>query len=282
MGELEGPAIWKLEFRPDANRHIVLIGTPVVAGARDFFAELRRKIADSREKQALVFIHGFNTTFTDAARRTAQIAYDLGFDGVAAFYSWPSHGSLSPLGYNSDVRNADLTVAQFKQFLTDLSGNTQAKTIHLIAHSMGNRVLTRALSEMSLAASNARFRKVILMAPDIDAGLFRQLAVQMKSQAGEITLYASSRDLALKASETYAGYPRAGEGGNGIVVMPGLITIDASDVDTSLMGALHQYYGDSRAILSDVFALLQGRPPDQRFGLKRVEKQGNLYWIFKP
>jgi len=174
MGELEGPSIWKLEFRPDVNKHIVIVGPPVVAGEADFFGELKQKIANSREKQALVFIHGFNTTFNNAARRTAQIAYDLGFDGVAAFYSWPSHGSLSPLGFNEDGRNADLTVAQFKQFLADLSAKTQAKTIHLIAHSMGNRVLTRALSEMSLAGAKTKFRQVILMAPDVDAVLFQQ------------------------------------------------------------------------------------------------------------
>ena len=35
-----------------------------------------------------MFVHGFNVSFADAARRTAQIAYDLAFGGPGAL-SWP-------------------------------------------------------------------------------------------------------------------------------------------------------------------------------------------------
>jgi esterase/lipase superfamily enzyme len=282
LGELEGPSIWKLEFQPTRGKHVVLSGPPLTATEQEFFSTLKQKIGGSRQKQALLFLHGFNTTFTGAALRTAQIAYDLGFDGPAIFYSWPSHGDLSPLGYNADGRNADLTVTQFKQFLEQLSERTGARTVHLIAHSMGGRIAVRALSEMAAVNAAPRFKRVILMAPDIDAALFRQLAAQMESRADEITLYASSRDLALKASNLYAGYTRAGQGGDKVVLVSGITTIDASVVDTSLFGALHQYYADSRSILSDVFQLMQGRPPKERFGLQHAEKNGVPYWIFRP
>jgi esterase/lipase superfamily enzyme len=282
MGELEGPSIWKLELQPNASKHVTLSGPPLAASEQEFYATLRQKIGGSAQKQALVFLHGFNTTFSGAALRTAQVAYDLGFDGPAIFYSWPSHGDLSPLGYNADGRNADLTVAQFKQFLEQLSARTGARTVHLIGHSMGGRILVRALGEMAAGGAAPRFKRVILMAPDIDAALFRQLAAQMETRADEITLYASSRDLALKASNFYAGYPRAGQGGDKVVLVSGINTIDASSVDTSLLGALHQYYADSRTILSDLFQLMQGRPPEERFGLRRTEKNGLTYWRFGP
>jgi len=282
MGELEGPSIWKLEFRPNPGKHVVLSGPPLTASEQEFFATLKQKVGSSAQKQALVFLHGFNTTFTGAALRTAQIAYDLGFDGPAIFYSWPSHGDLSPLGYNSDGRNADLTVAPFKQFLQQVSERTGARTIHLIAHSMGGRIMVRALSEMAAVNAAPRFHRVILMAPDIDAALFRQLATQMETRVDEITVYASSRDLALKASNLYAGYARAGQGGDKVVLVSGVTTIDASVVDTSLLGALHQYYADSRTILSDLFQLMQERPPGERFGLRRVQRNGLPYWIFRP
>jgi esterase/lipase superfamily enzyme len=281
MGELEGPSIWKLEFEPNARKHVMLSGPPLTATEQEFFATLKQKIGASAQKQALVFLHGFNTTFTGAALRTAQIAYDLGFDGPAIFYSWPSHGDLSPLGYNADGRNADLSVEQFKQFLEQLSARTGVRTVHLIGHSMGGRILVRTLSEMAATPVAPRFKRVILMAPDIDAALFRQLASQMETRADEITLYASSRDLALKASNFYAGYARAGQGGDKVVLVSGITTIDASSVDTSLLGALHQYYADSRAILSDLFQLMQGRPPSERFGLKRTQKDGLTYWRFR-
>ncbi|WP_429550866.1 alpha/beta hydrolase [Paraburkholderia sp. MM5477-R1] len=44
-----------------------------------------------------LFIRGFKVGFVDAARRTAQMAYDLGFDGAPVFFSWPSQGQFSPL-----------------------------------------------------------------------------------------------------------------------------------------------------------------------------------------
>jgi esterase/lipase superfamily enzyme len=36
----------------------------------------------SEAHDLLVFIHGYNTTFADALRRTAQIFYDLDFGGA--------------------------------------------------------------------------------------------------------------------------------------------------------------------------------------------------------
>jgi hypothetical protein len=67
-----------------------------------------------------------------------------------------------------------------------------------------------------------------------------------------------------------------------VVVVPGITTIDASVVDTSLLGALHQYYADSRTILSDVFQLIEGRPANERFGLRPAAKNGQTYWLFRP
>jgi esterase/lipase superfamily enzyme len=104
----------------------------------------------------------------------------------------------------------------------------------------------------------------------------------MKTQADNVTLYASSRDLALKISDVWAGYNRAGEGGDRIVVVPGIVTIDASAAETSRLGFLHQYYADSRTVMSDVYQLMQGTPPSKRFGLRLSAKNGHEFWRFVP
>src|SRR5262249_46924146 len=44
--------------------------------------------------QALVFVHGYNTSFDNAIRRAGQLAYDLGFDGPVFVFSWPARESL--------------------------------------------------------------------------------------------------------------------------------------------------------------------------------------------
>ena len=145
MGELEGPSIWRLEFRPDPDLHVVLISKELSASQR-FFDDIRLLAQRSDEQDALVFVHGYNVTFDDAARRTAQLAYDLGFKGPAVLFSWPSQGALA--GYNKDARNVELSVDSLRSLLTDLSRTANVKRIHVIAHSMGNRALVGALTRL--------------------------------------------------------------------------------------------------------------------------------------
>ncbi|MGH9592082.1 MAG: alpha/beta hydrolase, partial [Bryobacteraceae bacterium] len=283
MGELEGPTLLKLEFREDPEKHVVLLSaTP--ESADSFYRHAGERIAESSARQALVFVHGFNVTFEDAARRTAQIAYDLGFDGAAILYSWPSQGRLGLIDYNKDGRNAELSVPHLRAFLSQLSARTGVRTIHLIAHSMGNRVAVNALAQTpgQAAGRGFRVREVALMAPDIDAAEFRRLAAAMRSKADRVTLYASSGDEALKTSEKLSGYPRAGEGGDQILVAPGMDTIDASSVDTSLLGLGHSYFADNSTILSDLFRLIRGDAPRDRPRLRPAMSAQGPYWIFAP
>jgi esterase/lipase superfamily enzyme len=126
------------------------------------------------------------------------------------------------------------------------------------------------------------FKEIVLAAPDIDAEVFTQLAQDIQKAGERITLYASSKDEALVASQKFhGGFPRAGESGRAIVAVSGVDTIDASSVDTGLLG--HSYYLGKDSILSDLFNLLRdGNPPEARAGLKPVEERGKRYWIYKP
>lgn len=276
MGDLEGPSLWRLEFREDPERHVVVLSKELADQAR-FFEEVRHLAERSNEQDALVFVHGYNVEFDDAARRTAQLAYDLGFKGPAIAFSWPSQAMLA--GYNRDARNVELSADSLRMVLSDLSKKANVKRIHVIAHSMGNRALIGALSKLG---SDVTIRQIALIAPDIDAELFRRLARSFPSSVGPITLYASSRDTALLAAAKFAGYPRAGQGGQNIIVTPGIDTVDASAVDTSLTGLGHSYYADASQVLSDLFAFFQGNPASKRFGLRAAQGKDGPYWIFAP
>ncbi len=85
VGELESPSVLRLEFREDPSRHVVLLGIQPEPADR-FFADLRECVGRSKQKSAFVFVHGYNVGFEDAARRTAQIAYDLKFDGAPSLF----------------------------------------------------------------------------------------------------------------------------------------------------------------------------------------------------
>ena len=88
-------------------------------------------------------------TFEDAARRTAQIHKDLKFEGAPVFFSWPAHDKFI-LTYMADANNIPWTTPHLKQFLLEVVHESGAKSINLIAHSMGNRALTATLRELEL------------------------------------------------------------------------------------------------------------------------------------
>jgi esterase/lipase superfamily enzyme/HEAT repeat protein len=279
-GELEGPSLLRLDIRVDPERHIIL-GKVQPLDRQAFFTGLEDEL-DQKGRNVLVFIHGYNVSFQDAARRTAQMAADLKFPGAAVFYSWPSQAHFYK--YRLDEKNVELSVSQLKSFLLEVADRSQATSINLVAHSMGNRLLTGALKELAASAKNqgTLFNQVVLAAPDIDADLFkRQIAPAIVTKAHRVTLYASSRDLALYASRQFnSGDPRAGDAGQDVVVVPGIETIDASAGDCSLLG--HCYYGSSVSILHDIQQLLADRPARDRQCLHAIPRDGSMYWIFEP
>ena len=278
MAAIESPRWWRVEFRKNPKKHITLQRVDELP-ADDFISMLRGYVAADSDRSVLVFIHGFWVSFEDAARRTAQLTYDLAFKGAPVLYSWPSAGSST--AYLADEATVEWTKPHLLDFLQRIASSVGASKIHVIAHSMGNRALVKILDSSLLAAANPVFNQIVLTAPDIDSGEFLQLASRMGPTAQRITLYASSNDKAISFSKTIHMYPRAGESGANIVVVGGLDTVDASSVDTSLIG--HFYYAEKRTVLSDVYYLLKdGSPPNSRHGLDRRICSNGEYWAFRP
>ena len=135
--------------------------------------------------------------------------------------------------------------------------------------------------QRELGEESALFNQIILAAPDIDAEIFcRDLAPALTSSSNRVTLYASSNDQALVASKQVHGYARAGDSGAGLVVLPGIETIDVSRLDTSLLG--HSYYGSSNPILLDIRQLIEfALPAAQRHWLLPKTHGELTYWVFE-
>jgi len=280
-GELERPSIWRFEFRPDPRKHVVLLDLQMFEDADAYFEKLSATIAEDR-RNTFVFVHGYNVSFEDAALRTAQVAFDLQFQGVPIFYSWPSQGTFE--GYTVDETNIQWTIPHLEAFLRDVARRTDADNIYLIAHSIGNRALIRAATNAAIQDEQLRkkLKEVILAAPDIDADVFKdQLAPKLAAAiAAPITLYASSDDTALKASKEVHGYARAGDAGEGLVLLGDVETIDASGVEADFLG--HSYYAETGLVLSDLGALVgRGDRADQRDLLEPMTRNGKTYWRFR-
>ncbi len=279
VGEVESPSVFRFEFVEDPRKHVVLLSVDEQPADR-FFADIKTRVEGSRRKEAFVFVHGYNVTFEAAARRTAQLAHDLQFDGAPIFYSWPSQGGL--LKYTVDETNAAWTMPNLKQFLVAVAQKSGADSVHLIAHSMGNRPLTASLQSLAgeLPDGHRPFREVILTAPDIDADVFRRdIAPAIVRTADRITLYASSNDKALQVSKQFHGYRRAGDSGEKLVIVPGVDTVDVSAIDSSLIG--HSYYGSNGTVVADIFNLLvTSKAPDFRPWLEPARLGQSKYWVF--
>jgi esterase/lipase superfamily enzyme len=143
--------------------------------------------------------------------------------------------------------------------------------------------LTGALRDLAFLPEDERprFNEIVLTAPDIDAEVFRtDIAPHIIKTGERVTLYASSNDTALAYSKQIHGYPRAGETGDNLLVLPGMDTVDVSAVDTSLLG--HNYYGDNETVLSDLVEVLhEAKPPSQRAWLEAVPRGPLQYWVFR-
>jgi esterase/lipase superfamily enzyme len=281
IAAIETPSIWKFEFRADSKHHIVIASSQDET-YDDFYGSLSKVIGSSRRKEAFVFIHGYNVGFEDAIRRTAQLAVDLKFDGAAITYSWPSAANFDK--YPADEATVEWTAPHLRWFLEDVARRSGATAVNLIAHSMGNRALTSALRSIAVeqrTSSRPHFRQIVMAAPDIDAGVFAQLATAVRDSGDRVTIYASSRDRAILASQKFHQYPRVGEVGTKITILPNIDTIDASIVETDIIS--HSYLGDARSILFDVFEVFKSNlPPDERFGLSVASQGDGRYWRVLP
>ncbi|MGD9720190.1 MAG: alpha/beta hydrolase [Pirellulales bacterium] len=283
-GEVNRPvSVWVLQAPENPDKHFLLKHVEEHADVDAFYRKLALDLDKSEARAAMLFIHGYNVSFEDAVFRTAQLAVDLKFPGAAMSFCWPSYAD--PVKYTFDEQNAEVSIPALREVLNDLATRSGAKRIHLIAHSMGNRVLAGALETMDAvaAARNQQvFRELVLAAPDIDSRVFRsQVLPHITRNVEHCTLYASSRDRALLMSRFFHNYQRLGETEPELLVAMGIDTIDASLVDTSLLG--HSYIGDVQSIVSDLRELVvSGKRPVERLGLELLEHNALKYWLIKP
>jgi esterase/lipase superfamily enzyme len=236
-------------------------------------------ILEPDERTALVYIHGYNVGFEEAAIRAAQLGCDLKIQGATAFFSWPSRGSLK--GYVADEASIEASESYIRDFLIDMALKSGAARVHIIAHSMGNRGLLRSIERIASAArerSGIKFGQILLAAPDVDADVFRAIAHYYPQVSARTTLYVSSRDKALGMSEFLHGFNRAGFTPP-VTIVAGLDTVEVTNIDLTVLG--HGYYGEAEAVLYDMHQLLSSNaPPDERIRIREAADVTNgRYWL---
>ena len=279
LSEIPKPSVWRLEFRPDPAKHVILEDLKTFPDMDEFLIELRSEVHRSKRQEVFVFIHGYNTDFVEAVERTAQIAADTETDGAAVLFSWPSQGTV--WGYFTDrAQIVDPILADLEKFLTLIARESGAKSLHLIAHSMGNEYLVRALQYIANKnrGNIPEFKSVAFAAPDMDAADFKGRVERLGPIANSMSLYASSKDSTLKLSKNVQGgnYRRAGDSDPPLIVS-NLNTIDTTPISDSSFGH-SDLFGPA---LSDLQAVMwHGLNTMQRCILQEKSHSNGAYWEF--
>jgi len=272
-----GSSFWqklrRLDFRDDRLR----VRDLTVQGANDFYSSLQAAMQKDDASHALFFLHGFNVTFEEAAIRAAQLGCDLAVPGATAFFSWPSRGAVA--AYPADEASIEASERAITDFLVDFAMRSGARKIHVIAHSMGNRGLLRALQRIAANAQTrgqVKFGQIFLAAPDLDRDLFLDLADLYVQHSDRTTLYASDADLPVHLSAKLHGAPRAGYF-EPYTVAPGVDTVAVPDFDIDMLG--HGYFAQAAALLHDMFNLMRhNTPPAQRQRTFSATHAGKQFW----
>src|ERR1700730_18489762 len=267
----------------------------LLADAADKFPD---NVPNEQQSHVTILVHGFNVSFQSATGFYQKISDSLftgtkSLNGLCILYDWPSLGSA--LGYEPDRAHARACAADLADVLSAmfdylvLKQNAAIKNpdnackakVSMIAHSMGNYVLQKAMAaawtrkNQPLLAS--LLNQLVMVAADVDNDLFDAGAPDNNDGAAivnltyRITALYSGRDsvLGLSAGLKHFGTRRLGR--SGLANRPPLITqLPATDnvwdVDCSSFfpdsvngEAIHGAYFDTPKVIDLMREILRGK-----------------------
>lgn len=193
--------------RPNPAKHFVIANETRLNTPADFQSVLNRRLAAlaRKDREVVVFVHGYNTSYSDGLFRTAQLSYDLGIPGVITHFSWPS--AANPLGYSHDRDSVLEARDDLEKTLRLISKSTGAPII-LVSHSMGGLLSMETLRQIEIATpgwSEHALGGVVLISPDISVDVFRGQASRFAALPQPFAIFTSRKDPALRLSAQVNG-----------------------------------------------------------------------------
>ena len=185
----------------------------------------------TNERSMLLFVHGYDTTFSESLLMLAQLVDDVQFNGTPCMFSWSSQGD--PKSYTVDEASvsscedaltkyildlADVLEMAFVEFDTEEMDQRTSRgdgKLHIFAHSMGARCVLQALGSLAHIATFRPALKeiigsVILTVPDVDLDAYNRKIEVVRQLTKRVTVYTSEKDESLRLSEEIHEYPRLG------------------------------------------------------------------------
>ena len=278
-----------------------------LGGTQRMFYELYKNMSSTKDRSdVLIFIHGYAYDFDDELNAILDLK-KLFIDNPASpvehilFVSWPASSSIVPLTYFDDKASSINSGASlmrlfyfYTQFLKDIFSNRDLvpcnQRIHIMAHSMGNRVLQSMLYSLKRENILRVIDQVLLLNSDVSYKVFEDSEDSFNKLpllANRVSIYLNKKDLILGISQFTKNIltPRLGKNGpSNIEPFKDIVSIiDCTFVEDDLLDTFkfevgnHWGYLSSSLVQDDIFQNLYG--VDRNLISHRSKNNENFFTI---
>ncbi|MBW7676485.1 alpha/beta hydrolase [Chryseobacterium chendengshani] len=259
-----------------------------LGGTQRMFYELYKDMSSTKVRSdVLIFIHGYAYTFDDELKAIIDLK-KLFIDNPESpiehilFISWPASSSLIPMTYFDDKAasiNSGTSLVRlfyfYTQFLKDIFSNKDLKPcnqhIHMMTHSLGNRVLQSMLYSLKGENILRVIDQVLLLNADVSYKVFDDAEDSFNKLpllANRVSIYLNRKDAILGISQFTKNIltPRLGKNGpSNIERFKDIVSIiDCTFIENDLKSSFkfefgnHWGYLSSSQAQSDIFQTLHG------------------------
>lgn len=260
IGEVQWPS--HVPAKPEKEFAVLKIGK--VASERNIFEWFGKN--RNAKRQVVIFVHGFNNTYSDAVFRFAQIIHDSGTDAAPILFTWPSRGNV--FDYLYDKESTNFSRRALEDLILQSAKSPDVGEVTILAHSMGSWLTAEALRGVAMRNKTipAKVKNVILASPDIDIDVFRRQMIEMGPQRPHFTIFSSTRDKALQVSRWLSGGVNRVGGFDASPYAADMAKLGITVVDTSSVkpdDALgHNTFADNRDMVQLLGRRLAGQSLD--------------------
>ncbi|MEQ3711019.1 alpha/beta hydrolase [Tateyamaria sp.] len=192
---------------PKLDRDFAIAGLEEFEDKNRFTSSLEAEISKRKvdQREVVVFVHGYNNNFSDAAFRMAQLGHDLEIPGAHVSYAWPSRAN--PLGYGYDQDSSLFARDGLADLLKTVRAAGQPDVV-IIAHSMGGSLLMETFRQLEIAQPGwvgENIRGVVLISPDLNVDVFRAQFNQIQDIPNPFVVFVSRKDAVLRVSSRLRG-----------------------------------------------------------------------------
>lgn len=185
---------------------------PLTPGTRAWLTALDTALAQHRDKDIIIYVHGANATVERAAGQAAQLQHFTGNNSIVLLFAWPTAENF--LRYPRDMVTAYGAAPQLARTIDLIARHTRAKNIDVLTYSAGGTVGSDGLAMVGRAVSaggqNPRLGEIYHAAPDADTRGFVDDLKDYVKVSRRVTVAANMNDSALRLSALINRASRAG------------------------------------------------------------------------